>query len=258
MNAGPPAFEPLTTLAALTPGLLGLLLGLLGAIIGSYLATVALRWPDGRSASAGRSMCDGCGAELRWFELIPILSFVLSRGVCRRCAAPIAPLHVGMEIGAAALGVLAAVVFVEPVAAIAAAVLFWQLALLAVLDARHLWLPDRLTAMLAVSGLILGGWVSDVSLPMRAIAMIGSFAVMEALRWAFRAFRGTDGMGAGDPKILGALAAWTGPLAVPFILMLAATIGLAAALITYRRGKQMIAFPFGTFLSAATVVVVVF
>ena len=245
-----------TALSALTPASLALMLGVLGAIIGSYLATVALRWPDGRSASAGRSACDACGRELRWFELIPILSYLLARGRCRRCGVGIASLHVGVEVGAAALGVLAAVLFVEPLAAFTGAALFWQLLLLAVLDARHLWLPDRLTALLAFSGLALGGVLSDTPLLYRAAAMVGGFAALEILRRAFLALRGKEGMGAGDPKMFGALAAWTGPFALPFILMLAAGVGLAVALAAHFRGRPVNAFPFGTYLAMAAVLFV--
>ncbi len=245
----------IAALSALTPAATALLLALLGAIIGSYMATIALRWPAGRSASVGQSACDGCGLTLRWFELIPILSYVAARGYCRRCGAKIASLHLRIELCAAALGLVSASLYIEPISALISAVLFWQLLLLAVLDWRHLWLPDRLTIALAASGLALGGWVSDLPLTIRAAAMVGGFLTMELIRRGFLALRGKEGMGAGDPKMFGAIAAWTGPFALPFILMLAAVVGLAAALLALARRKQVDAFPFGTYLALATLLV---
>lgn len=233
------------------PWTLGLC-AVLGAIIGSYLATIALRWPMGRGASSGRSACDGCGAALRWFELVPILSFLFARGRCRRCDAPIARLHLAMEIGAAVLGAMAAAMAPTLGGALALSLLLWQLLLLAVLDFRHLWLPDRLTLLLAVSGLMLGGFVTDADLLHRTAAMVGGYAALEILRRAFKALRGHEGMGAGDPKMFGAIGAWMGPLALPFILLGAAALGLAMAAFQSLRGRPMAAFPFGTYLAAAS------
>jgi leader peptidase (prepilin peptidase)/N-methyltransferase len=59
----------------------------LGAIVGSFLATVLVRWPEGRNPLTGRSQCDGCGRTLGGAELVPLLSFLAFRGRCRRCGA---------------------------------------------------------------------------------------------------------------------------------------------------------------------------
>ena len=233
------------------------LCALLGAIFGSYLATIAIRWPEGRSASSGRSACDACGEPLLWFELVPILSFLAARGRCRRCDTPIAQLHFGVEIGAALLGAMAAAITPSLGGALILSALFWQLLLLAVLDHRHLWLPDRLTLLLAVSGLALGGFVTDVSLLHRAAAMVGGFAGLDAIRRGFESVRGHEGMGAGDPKIFGAIGACFGLFALPFILLSAAALGLTMAGIQWARGTRMTAFPFGTYLATATVMYVV-
>src|SRR3546814_11744442 len=85
---------------AMITGTLG---ALLGAIVGSFLATVLVRWPAGESALAGRSRCDGCRRTLAPFELVPVLSFALNRGRCRRCAAPLDRTHLRVEIAAATI-----------------------------------------------------------------------------------------------------------------------------------------------------------
>src|SRR3546814_155711 len=110
---------------AMITGTLG---ALLGAIVGSFLATVLVRWPAGESALAGRSRCDGCRRTLAPFELVPVLSFALNRGRCRRCAAPIDRTHLRVEIAAATIAGTA-FALVSPAAAFGWSVLGWGLLL---------------------------------------------------------------------------------------------------------------------------------
>ena len=80
-------------------------LGLLGLVFGSFIATLAIRWPEGRSSLVGRSACDGCGRTLRAIELVPLARFVAQRGRCRSCGASIAPSHLVVELLGLAIGV---------------------------------------------------------------------------------------------------------------------------------------------------------
>src|SRR5690606_17181498 len=127
-------------------------------VAGSFLATVVLRWPAGRT-TGGRSACDGCGAPLGPAELVPLLSYLMLRGRCRRCRAAIDPHHPVIELAAGAVG--ASALFIVPgIAGLSLAVAGWLLLTLAALDAEALWLPDRLTLPLAVLG-IADAWLFD-------------------------------------------------------------------------------------------------
>ena len=86
------------------PALLG---AMAGAIAGSFLATIILRWPHGRGVLRGRSACDGCGRVLGVVDLVPMVSALVQRGRCRSCGAPIDPLHGRVEAGCAIIGALA-------------------------------------------------------------------------------------------------------------------------------------------------------
>ncbi|WP_267414760.1 prepilin peptidase, partial [Sphingomonas sp. GC_Shp_4] len=109
------------------------MLGVLGAILGSFIAALVSRWPEGRSVMRGRSACDGCGRTLSSLELVPLLSALWLRGRCRRCGVRIAPLHWIIELAALAIG--AAAGWVAPgVVGIAGAVFGWLLLALAALD----------------------------------------------------------------------------------------------------------------------------
>ena len=82
-------------------------LGVLGALVGSFVAALVVRWPQDRSVMRGRSACDECGRTLTARDLVPLLSALTLRGRCRTCRAPIDPLHWRVEAIAALIGVRA-------------------------------------------------------------------------------------------------------------------------------------------------------
>ena len=228
------------------------------------MATLALRWPQGRSISHGRSNCDGCGRALTARDLIPILSFVVLRGRCRTCGATIARTHILIEFTAAVIGAVAFLI-APNIGGAACALLGWQLLLLGWLDARHWWLPHALSALLAASGLTLGGVAMaaiglEITLVDRCIGMAGGFTALAIIALGYRALRGREGLGGGDAPMLGAIGAWVGWAALPLIMLLAALVGIAIALITLMRRSQdkdglpigQMRLPLGTLMAMAT------
>jgi leader peptidase (prepilin peptidase)/N-methyltransferase len=218
-----------------------------GAIVGSFLATVIIRLPKGEQAVSGRSHCDKCGRELRAHELVPILSRLWLRGKCPACGGRIDPRHWQVEAVAAIIGGVS--LGLDPSPAGLAVALFGLLLLpLAWLDWRHCWLPDRLVLPLAVCGLALGGLLGS-SLVDRLIGGVVGWAALSLLSFAYRRARGREGLGQGDPKLLGAIGLWLGWVPLAPVLALAAALGLAAAL---ARGlSRADSLPFGTMLALA-------
>jgi leader peptidase (prepilin peptidase)/N-methyltransferase len=230
-----------------------ILLALLGAVVGSFLATVVVRWPEGRSIADGRSTCDACGRSLRAAELVPLLSALASRGRCRTCGARINPVHPAIEAACLLVGLSAGLV-APPAQAAAGAAFGWLLVTLAALDWRHFWLPDRLTAPLALLGVVAGAAGLAPELRDRLIGGAGGFALLWLVAAGYRAWRGRDGMGGGDPKLFGAIGLWLGWRLLPAVLVLAGIIGLGVVLLQRLRGRPIAAdaaLPFGTLLAAA-------
>ena len=234
------------------PALLG---ATAGAIAGSFLATIILRWPQGRGVLRGRSACDGCGRVLGVVDLVPMVSALVQRGRCRSCGAPIDPLHGRVEAGCAIIGALALGFSPDP-GGVGWAMLGWLLLTLAVLDRRHFWLPDGLTLPLAFLGFTIGPWATDTTMVGRAVGALAGYLTLVLIALGYRRFRGRDGLGLGDAKLLGALGAWFGWQALPFILLLAASVGLlavGAVMATGRRIDGATRLPLGTFLAIAAV-----
>ncbi len=219
------------------------LAALAGLLLGSFLATLVLRWPLGRSVLRGRSLCDACGTALTARDLIPLLSAIAARGRCRHC----------VELLSAAIGA-AALALMPGTAGWLWALFGWLLLPLALLDARHMWLPDPLNVVLALAGLLLAGPLLEVSLLDRWIGAVAGGLVLAAIAAAYRRVRASEGMGGGDPKLVAAIGCWIGWQALPLLLLLASLGGLVWAFGAQRKGDgplSMRAVPFGVFACTA-------
>lgn len=224
----------------------------LGLIVGSFVATLAVRWPENRRVD-GRSACDACGAQLRWFELVPLLSYLLARGRCRRCGASIGPIHPIGEALCALVGVLA-FGLAPGVEGVFAALAGLLLVALAMIDLRAFWLPDALTGLLAV--VAVGSAFAGIEpAPIdRLIGGAAGFLTLWSIAFAYRRIRGREGLGGGDPKLFGAIGLWLGWEFLPFVLLLGSLIGLMAVATMMARGTAVrgtTRLPFGTMLAAA-------
>jgi leader peptidase (prepilin peptidase)/N-methyltransferase len=243
VSAGPPLAESGATALAL----------ILGAAIGSFLATILIRWPQGRSVAVGRSKCDNCGRTLEARDLVPILSWSLSRGRCRSCGARIDRRHLAAEAGAAMIGVTAILAHPLPLAGVTA-LLGWWLFLLAALDVEHEWLPDRLTWPLLGAGLAAGWGGFGPPLEARLIGAAAGFASLFLIALGYRALRGREGLGGGDPKLFAAIGAWIGWAQLPFVLVGAGVVGLLALILRRSRGVSVQAtdrLPLGALIAVA-------
>jgi leader peptidase (prepilin peptidase)/N-methyltransferase len=208
-----------------------LLAGVLGLVLGSFLAGLSWRWPRGESALGGRSRCASCAAAIGLLELVPVLSFIVLRGRCRRCGAAIPGRHLAIELAAAAVVVGA----LWAGDAVAGSLLGLGLLLLLVLDVEHFWLPDVVVLPLLGLGLWLGlGDFSD-----RAIGAGLGFAGLWLVAAIYKWRAGRDGLGGGDPKLLAAIGAWLGWAALPLVLLGASVLGLALVLVDRLRGRAV-------------------
>lgn len=229
-----------------------LALAALGAILGSFLATVAIRWPAGRSALTGRSACDACNRPLSAIDLIPLISFAANRGRARCCGAAIPALHWRVEAGCALAGLLAGLV-ASGGAALLIALFGWLLVLVIALDATELWIPDPLLIILAALG-ITAAAVLTPAMGERIIGGIAGFGSLWLIGFIYQRLRGIEGLGGADPKLFGVIGLWLGWRMLPPVLLLAALVGLGVVawrMMTGRAVARDDALPFGAYLAVA-------
>tara|TARA_R110002051_G_scaffold41530_7_gene86148 strand:- start:38387 stop:39142 length:756 start_codon:yes stop_codon:yes gene_type:complete len=227
--------------------------GLMGAIVGSFLAAVSVRLPRDESVVGGRSRCRACERPLAPWHLVPVLSWLALRGRCGWCGAAVSPRYLIIELAAAAIGVWAALHGSGWLMITATAILGWQLLLIAVVDAEHLWLPDALTVPLIATGLafnaaITGGWPWS-----QMVGLAAGFGSLWLLGRLYRRLRGREGLGGGDPILFAGAGAWIGWTGLPSVVLLASGIGLglvAARLMLRRPVAAADRLPFGSLLAA--------
>lgn len=251
------ALTHLTAATELPAGLLlagGLLLGLL---LGSFLNVVVWRLPRGESVAWPGSRCPACGHAVRPRDNLPLLGWLLLRGRCRDCAAPISPRYPLVEAAgglAAAAALLAA-----PSPAAAAAALLLLLALIAVflIDLDHRLILDVIT----LPGVALGLLLCPLLGTARTDALLGAaggWLVLEGVRLGYRRWRGIEGLGGGDVKLAAMLGAWLGWQGVLLTFLLGSFAGAALGLAMAARGRadRLTALPYGVFLAPAAAAVV--
>jgi leader peptidase (prepilin peptidase) / N-methyltransferase len=248
-----------------------------GLAIGSFLNVVAHRLPvmlerawrlevseamgqpsndDGLPARYNlcvpRSACPHCGHVLRAWENVPVLSYLLLRGRCSACRAPISIRYPLIELASAALAALALFRFGPSGTALAAFGLFAALLAMSAIDIETRLLPDSLTLPLLWAGLIVNFADTFSSLRAAVAGAIVGYVFLWCIYWLFRFVRGIEGMGYGDFKLLAALGAWLGWAALPQIVLIAAVtgavVGLAATWLGRMRFEEPL--PFGPFLAA--------
>jgi leader peptidase (prepilin peptidase)/N-methyltransferase len=125
---------------------------------------------------------------------------------------------------------------------------------LIVLDYRYFWLPDRLTALVAVGGLTTGALGYHPSLPDRLLGGVAGYAILALIAWSFAKLRHRKGMGAGDPKLLGAIGLWLGWKSLPFVLLGACVLAVPLLIIQLAQKRSINAqtrLPLGALMAAA-------
>ena len=228
-----------------------------GLVVGSFLNVVIHRLPRGESLVHPPSRCPGCGARVRWFDNVPVLSYVLLGGRCRSCRRWISPRYPAVELLGGAAAVTPLLRFGLTVPGVEAMLFLMLLIALAFIDLEHHILPDLLTLPGIALGLacsLLGGLVP----PLDAVvgAAIGA-AVPLVVIVIYRRLRGAEGMGLGDSKLLAMIGAFLGWRGALLTLGVAATAGAAVgvALIASGKGRRDTELPFGTFLAGASALV---
>jgi leader peptidase (prepilin peptidase) / N-methyltransferase len=232
----------------------------------SHAAIVAAAPRERFNLVVPRSACPACKAPITALQNIPLLSWLLLRGRCARCGAPISVRYPLVELLTATLSAWVAAHFGFCLATLAALLLTWFLIALTFIDIDHQLLPDSLTLPLLWIGLTLSLWgphgdgPPPIDVRSSLIGVVAGYLSLWSVYHLFRLVTGKEGMGYGDFKLLAALGAWLGwQMLLPVILIAAvagAVVGIATLAI--RRQSRATPIPFGPFLAAAGWLVLMF
>ena len=227
----------------------------IGLLLGSFIGLLSVRLPAGETWIWTRSRCRSCEEPLSPVHLVPLVSWLVQRGRHSSCGARISIRYPLLEIISALIGAGAA--WMSPgLPGLLGAILGWQLLLIGLVDAEHLWLPDHLTIPLAMTG-VGAALLEPASLISRLAGGLFGFAFLTGLAWAFRRLRGKEGLGGGDPLLLAGIGCWLGLASIPGLLLCASILGIAWGVIAQKlaNADQEMRLPFGTFMAIAAVCV---
>ena len=227
-----------------------------GLVVGSFMTVAVYRLPRGESVVRPRSRCPACGAEIGARDNIPVLSWLLLRGRCRRCGERISVEYPLLELTTAVLVVLAAIRYPNPWQAGLVGGLLALMPGLALIDLRHRIIPNRLTypALLLFSLVVLLAWlIGSAANPARAaigLLLYGGILFIVAVV--------SRGMGMGDVKLAALIGLVLGSVGLRFVGVAAAAaiaFGGLGGLVALGMGKgRKSAIPFGPYLAAGAVV----
>ena len=245
----------------------GIFAGLLGLAFGSFAGLAAWRVPNDIPIDVPRSYCPACKKNIPPWWNIPVVSYLITRGVSRCCAQRIHWRYPVCELTTGLLGWMCWYAFGLTVVGLAAFLLCVFLVILTMIDLEHQLLPDAMTRPLLWSGLLLslapktlpGGLASAMPFAEPAQAIGGAalgYLVLAGLNQLWWMFRRVRALGEGDFKLLAALGAWMGASSLPVILVPAVLFGAVVGIgrIAFGRKRMADTIPFGPFLCAGALV----
>jgi len=220
---------------------------LLGAAVGSFLNVCIARLPAGESVVSPRSRCPNCASQIRWFDNIPVLSWVWLGGRCRDCGERISIVYPLVELGGALIWAGAALLYGPEWKALEAAVFVSLLLAIALIDARHYLIPD----VLSLGGLGAGLALSLLPGPPTPLASVAGaatgFLALYVVAWLGEKALRRPAMGAGDIKMMAMVGAFLGPTGALLTIFLGALLGSLIFGPISLRTKRLV--PFGVFLA---------
>ncbi len=225
----------------------------LGLLIGSFLNVVVVRLPQKKSIVFPPSQCTSCKAKIRWWDNIPVVSYIFLLGKCRNCRKKISFRYPVIELLTGLLFLTARIrfgwsplLFIHdwPFLALLVAITF--------IDLEHRIIPDSLSLGGLVLGLTTSWFVPSFGLSSALIGAGVGFGVFYLLAWGYEKYSGVMGLGGGDIKLLAMLGSFVGLGGVYATILIASVfgslIGIGWGLVTGKKGLMKVSIPFGPFL----------
>ena len=232
----------------------------LGACIGSFVNVCIYRIPAGLSIVHPPSSCPGCNTRIRFYDNIPIFSYLMLKGKCRSCDKPISFRYPFVELLTGAFALACVISFGPTFSGIVAFIFVTVLIVVTFIDLDHRIIPDAISLPGILFFFLASFWNPYIDWQSSALGIMVGGGSLFAVAWGYQRFTGREGMGGGDIKLLGMIGAMVGWQGVVFSLFAASVLGTTIGLVVMvRSGKDMrLAIPFGPFLAAGATIYLFF
>lgn len=267
--------QSLVSLFIENPTALYVAVGFLSVCIGSFLNVVIYRTPkmmeqewqqecqmllhpeqalidhSKLTLSKPASTCPKCHTSIRWYQNIPIISWLVLRGKCGSCQNPISIRYPLIELLTLVCSLTVVAVFGASAQMILGLIFTWVLIALTFIDFDTQLLPDRFTLPLAALGLGINSFAIYTTATAAIWGYLIGFLCLWVVYYLFKLITGKEGMGYGDFKLLAALGAWMGPLLLPLIVLLSSVVGAIIGIVLMKMRGENQPFAFGPYIAIA-------
>lgn len=226
-----------------------------GAVVGSFLNVCICRMPKNESVVSPPSHCPNCDYRIRWYDNIPLVSYLLLKGRCRGCRTPISVQYPLVEFINGLLTLLLFLRYGPSLTFLALFIFCSALVVITFIDLEHQIIPDEIS----LSGIVLGfvcsfflpglGWLNSL------VGIILGGGSLLLVAYIYQWLTGKDGMGGGDIKLLAMMGAFLGWKAVPFIIFASSLVGsiVGITIMLVQKKDSKLAIPFGPYLAFGAV-----
>ena len=203
--------------------------------------------------STPSSSCPKCQHKIRFYENIPVISWVFLKGKCSQCKVKISLRYPMVELATAMLSVVIAANYGVTFTTLMLLVLTWGLICLTLIDVDHMLLPDQITLPLLWLGLLVNINGAIVPLHDAVVGAVAGYMSLFSIFWLFKLITGKDGMGHGDFKLVALFGAWIGWQLLPLLILMASAVGavIGISLMVFKNHQREQAIPFGPYLAIA-------
>jgi len=199
------------------------------------------------------STCPKCDHKIRFYENIPLLSWLFLKGKCSQCNNAISKRYPLVELGTTLLSLIVAIHYGVSIETFWVLILTWGLVALTMIDLDHMLLPDQITLPLLWLGLLINVNGTFVPLSDAVIGAAVGYMSLFCVFWLFKLVTGKEGMGFGDFKLLAVFGAWAGWQLLPILILMASVVGaiVGISLMLFKNHQRDQAIPFGPYLAVA-------
>ncbi len=229
-----------------------ILVFIFGLVIGSFLNVCIYRIPLGKSIVYPPSSCPFCNSKIKWYDNIPVLSYIILKGKCRYCKQPISPLYPTIELTTAVITLLIFLKYGYSAQTVAFLFFSYMLIVGSFIDIKYYIIPDRISIGLIITG-IASSYFLPIGIKSSLIGAVFGFIILYLIAILGKFVFKKEAMGGGDIKLLSGIGAFIGIKGVFFTLLFASLLGsvIGILLITVKRKDMSDKLPFGPYLSLA-------
>ena len=233
---------------------------IIGGLWGSFANVCIVRLPEDKGVVSGRSNCPKCKKQINWYDNIPIISYFILNGKCRKCKKPISFQYVVVELLSIVSFVTIYLIYGFSFTTLLLIIFSLGFIIIFFIDLKHFIIPDVITFPLMALGFIKSFIPNlDPLFPYYVLSLIGGvfgYGIIWGIIFFYKQVKKKEGMGLGDAKLLAVIGFWFGLDAVPFIIFLSSTIALiSVAPDLIKKSKKMSTqIPFGPYIIAANLI----